>query len=121
MAFSSRIRELRQEKNLTLRALAKKVDVGFTYLSKIENQKLSFGDFPSDSLILKLAVALETDPDELLLLAEKIPSEIKQRFLQRPDVFRKIAKLSDRRLNDVMKFLERRRDLSRPAARLRTG
>jgi len=108
MTFGSRIRESRRAKNLTLRDVAKKVKVTFTYLSKIENQKLSFGEFPSVELILKLARALDADPDELLLLAEKIPDAIRQRVLQRPDVFRKMAELDDKRLDDVLEFLERR-------------
>ena len=107
MNFGTRIRELRQEKNLTLRDLAKKVKVTFTYVSKIENRKLSFGEFPSDDLILKLARALGADSDELLLLAEKIPDAIRKRFLQRPDAFRKIAKLDDQRLDAVLEFLEK--------------
>lgn len=104
--FGSRIRELRQAKTLTLRDLAKKVGVTFTYLSKIENQKLSFGEFPSDDLILRLAHVLTADPDELLLLAEKIPHAIRKRVLERPDVFRKMADLDDKRLDAVLEFLE---------------
>ena len=107
MNFGTRIRELRQAKNLTLRDLAKKVKVTFTYVSKIENRKLSFGEFPSDDLILKLAHALDADSDELLLLAEKIPNTIRKRVLQRPDAFRKIATLDDRRLDEVLEFLEK--------------
>ena len=107
MTFGSRIRELRQAKNLTLRDVAKKVKVTFTYVSKIENQKLSFGEFPSNEMILKLARALDADPDELLLLAEKIPDMIRKRVLQRPDAFRRIATLDDRRLDEVLEFLER--------------
>jgi transcriptional regulator with XRE-family HTH domain len=91
MTFGERIRELRQVKNLTLRDLAKKVRVTFTYLSKIENQKLSFREYPSDDLIVKLACVLDADADELLLLAEKIPEAIRKRVLERPDVFRKMA------------------------------
>jgi HTH-type transcriptional regulator, competence development regulator len=107
MTFGSRIRELRQAKNLTLRDVAKKVKVTFTYLSKIENQKLSFGEFPSDDLILKLARALDADPDELLILAEKIPAAIRKRVLQRPDLFRRLCGLDDEKLDAVMLFLER--------------
>lgn len=105
MSFGNRIRELRQAKNMTLRDLAKKVKVTFTYLSKIENQNLSFGEFPSDELILKLAHALGGDPDELLLLAEKIPDAIRKRVLQRPDVFRKMASLDDSSLDKVLEFI----------------
>src|SRR2546421_8772737 len=107
MMFGSRIRELRQAKNLTLRDVAKKVKVTFTYLSKIENQKLSFGEFPSDELIVRLARALDGDPDELLILAEKVPDSIRKRVLQRPDVFRRLSSLNDKRLDDVLEFLER--------------
>ena len=64
--------------------MAKKVRVTFTYLSKIENQKLSFGEFPSNELIIKLASALDADPDDLLLLAEKIPDAIRQRVFSAP-------------------------------------
>ena len=106
MTFGGRIRELRQAKNLTLRALAKKVKVTFTYLSKIENQKLSFGEFPSEELIVKLATSLDADTDELLLLAEKIPDAIRKRVLERPDAFRKFASLNNNRLDDVLKFLD---------------
>jgi HTH-type transcriptional regulator, competence development regulator len=107
MNFGTRIRELRQAKNLTLRDLAKRTKVTFTYLSKIENQKLSFGEFPSSDLIAKLACVLGVDADELLLLAEKIPDTIRKRVLQRPDAFRRIATLDDRRLDEVMAFLDK--------------
>lgn len=106
MTFGERIRELRQVKNLTLRDLAKKVRVTFTYLSKIENQKLSFGEYPSDDLIVKLARVLDADPDELLLLAEKIPQAIRKRVLERPDVFRRMAALDDKRLDAVVEFID---------------
>lgn len=102
MTFGNRIRELRQAKNLTLRDVAKRVKVTFTYLSKIENQKLSFGEFPSDDLIVRLARVLGADPDELLLLAEKIPDSIRKRVLQRPDVFRKVADMDDAALDRLM-------------------
>jgi len=106
MTFGERIRELRLAKDLTLRALAKEVGVTFTYLSKIENQKLSFGEFPSNEMILKLASALEADPDELLLLAEKIPEAIRKRVLERPDVFRKMAGMDDNQLDDVLSYID---------------
>ena len=107
LTFGSRIRELRQAKSLTLRDLAKRVRVTFTYLSKIENQKLSFGEFPSNELIQRLAHDLDGDTDGLLLLAEKIPDAIRQRVLQRPDVFRKIANLDDKGMDAVLEFLDR--------------
>ena len=71
MTFGDRIRELRKAKNLSQRELASKVKVSFTYISKIENEKLDFGDYPSEELILKLATALDGDPDELRVGSQK--------------------------------------------------
>src|SRR5690606_16680653 len=68
MRFGERIRELRKAKNMSLRALGEAVGVSFTYISKIENEKLDFGDYPSEDLIRKLAQALDADEDELLVL-----------------------------------------------------
>src|SRR3954470_10052038 len=99
MIFGQRVRELRQGKRLTLRALAKKVQVNFTYLSKIENHKLNFGDYPGEGLIRKLAKVLKADEDELLLLAEKIPDDIRKRVVERPDAFRQLARLDDKALD----------------------
>ena len=82
------------------------VGVSFTYISKIENEKLDFGDYPSEELIRKLAEALETGVDELLILAQKIPEQIRQRVIERPDAFRKIARLDGETLDKLLKELE---------------
>lgn len=107
MTFGERIRGLRKAQNLTLRALAVKLKINFTYLSKIENGKLDFGDYPSEDLIRKLAKFLGTDADELLLLAEKIPPHIKKRVIERPDAFRKFANLDDETLDRLLEEIER--------------
>jgi hypothetical protein len=52
-------------------------------------------------MIVKLASSLETDLDELLL-ARKIPPNIKRRVLERPDAFRKLAAFGDKTLNRVL-------------------
>jgi transcriptional regulator with XRE-family HTH domain len=59
---------------LALRDLAAKVGVGFTYLSRVENERLNLGDHPSEALIHRLAHALDADEEELLILAKRIPS-----------------------------------------------
>lgn len=102
MTFGERVRELRKAKNLTLRDVAAKVKVNFTYISKVENQRLSFGEYPSEDLIRKLAKVLEAEEDELLLLAEKIPADIKRRVIERPDAFRKLARLDDETLDRLL-------------------
>ncbi|MEZ6082260.1 MAG: helix-turn-helix transcriptional regulator [Pirellulaceae bacterium] len=100
--LGSRLRELRKAKQLTLRQLADRVDVGFTYLSKIENGKLETGHCPSDQLITRMAEELDADEIELLLLAEKIPDPIRRRFIERPEAFALLAKLKDADLDRVV-------------------
>jgi transcriptional regulator with XRE-family HTH domain len=109
MQFSERIRELRKAKNLSLRALAEAAGVSFTYISKIENDKLDFGDYPSEDLIGKLAAALGADKDELLLLAKKVPPEIRERLFERPDAFRKLASLDDAALDKFLQDIEKKK------------
>jgi hypothetical protein len=83
--------------------------INYTYLSKIESEKLDFGPYPSEELIRRLAEALGADVDELLLLAKKIPAGIRDRVLQRPDAFRKLASLDDVALDEVIRQVERRK------------
>jgi transcriptional regulator with XRE-family HTH domain len=102
MTFGEKVRAARKAKMLDLRGLAAKVGVHFTYLSKVENGRLDFGDAPGEGLILKLAAALDADADELLLLAHKIPEPIRKRVLERPDAFRRLAELDDAALDRVL-------------------
>lgn len=81
--FGERLRELRLAKHLSQRDLAEKVAArlrdedrrgfDFTYLSKIENNRLPP---PSTAAILQLAAELEADSDELLALAGKTPPDV---------------------------------------------
>ncbi len=107
MKFGDRVRQLRHEKGWTLRDLAAQVDVGFTYLSRIENERLNYGDYPSDALIHRLADVLETDEDELFFLAKRVPERIRMRVLQRPDVFGALAECDDKTLDKVMTQISR--------------
>lgn len=105
--FGQRIRELRQAKKWTLRELAPKVGVGFTYLSKVENEKLDFGVYPSEALIHRLAEALEADEDELVILADRVPVSIKRRIQERPEAFRMLASVDDKVLDKLLRVVER--------------
>ena len=49
MRFGDRVRDLRTSRGLSQRVLGKQNGVSFTYVSKIENEKLDFGDYPSES------------------------------------------------------------------------
>ena len=73
--FGVRLRELRIQARLTQRELADRVNIDFTYLSKIENGVLPP---PSERVILQLTEALNADKDELITLAGRIPPDIAQ-------------------------------------------
>lgn len=99
--FGQRVRELRQQKGLTLRELAPQVGVGYSYLSKVERGRLDFGDSPSESLIHRLADVLDGDEDELLLLAHRIPAAIAETIFGHPEIFRDLARCNEDQLQQI--------------------
>jgi HTH-type transcriptional regulator, competence development regulator len=113
--FGQRLRELRQAKKLGQRPLAAMVGIAHTYLSRVENENLDFGPYPSEELIVKLADVLGADADELLILANKIPPTIRKRVKERPDAFRKLASLDDKALDAVL--VQIGESAKRPSAR----
>ena len=64
---------------MSLRGLARLIEVEPAYLSKIEREIFPP---PSEALIVKIAGHLGEDPDRLLALAGKIPSDIKDLIIQ---------------------------------------
>lgn len=89
MSLGERIKELRRSRHLTQRQLADLAGVDFTYLSKIENDRLEHS--PSIKTLQDLARVLEVDELELMDLADKVPS-----------VFRPIT-----RSKEAMRFFRR--------------
>ena len=108
--FGTRLRELRRERGMTLRALADAAGLDFTYLSKIENGRAGY--FPGADTIRELAQILEVDALDLLHLAKKVPPELTtvagtpqaRRFLQRAS---EIASPKD--WDAMLDLLEKRR------------
>ena len=72
--LGSRIRELRKALGLTQRQLAELVGIDSTYLSKIENDVMTYS--PSTKALKRFADALKVDELELLRLAEKLPTDM---------------------------------------------
>jgi transcriptional regulator with XRE-family HTH domain len=101
-AFGDRIRELRKSKGYSLRKLAPLVGVGFSYLSKVENNRLDFDGSPSESLIHRLADVLEADEDELLLLARHLPQAMADRIFEQPELFRVLTEFPPTKLKSVV-------------------
>ncbi|MEZ6122969.1 MAG: helix-turn-helix transcriptional regulator [Planctomycetaceae bacterium] len=112
-----RIREIRKERNLTQRELADRVGINFTYLSRVENDRLDDEQTPREETLQKIARALNTDPDELLLLARRIPDSFRDRILAKPGIFRRILKMSDRALEDLLSGIEEPKTAEEPVVR----
>jgi transcriptional regulator with XRE-family HTH domain len=73
MTFGERLRQLRRAQRVNQRTLAARMGIDFTYLSKVETGAMPL---PSAETIIQLARALRADPDELLLLAGKVPADL---------------------------------------------
>ena len=82
--FGQMLRELRKKAGLSQRGLGDKVNVDFTYISKIES---GAKPPPSKKVIIKLATILNIDEEEMLILAGKIPEDIAE-MLRNPGVIR---------------------------------
>lgn len=106
MRFGDRVRVLRVGCGLTQQQVADRAGVSVSYISKVENGKLHFGDYPSEKFIHKLAEQLNADEDELLLLADKVPTSIRKRIRQRPELFRKLAAMDKQTLDRLESTLE---------------
>ncbi len=105
MQFGERVRELRVQQRLTQQTVADRMGVSVSYISKVENGKLHFGDYPSEKFIHKLATELKADEDELLLLADKVPASIRIRIRQNPELFRCLARMDRKTLKAFEKLL----------------
>lgn len=73
--FGQTLRELRRSKGISQRELAEKVSVDFSYISKLENDRLPP---PAADTIVRICLALGVPADELLALAGKVPNDIKE-------------------------------------------
>lgn len=86
--FGSFIREQRIAKNLSLRQMAKLIDVSPTYLSRIENEELQP---PSEETVGRIAAVIGCKTDTLMAQANRLPSEleriIKAKIRENPEVF----------------------------------
>lgn len=62
---------------MSQRELADRAGIDITYMSKIENSRIWT---PSEKVIQRVAKGLDADADELLVLADKFPSDLAQQL-----------------------------------------
>lgn len=69
--FGSRIRSLRQQQNMTLRSLAERTHLSYSFIASLEKGRYN----PSRESIYALSGPLEADVNELLMLAGFLPDQ----------------------------------------------
>jgi transcriptional regulator with XRE-family HTH domain len=80
MKFGKKLKLLRNKKGIGIKPLAEKLDVNYTYLSKIENDKA----IPSKETIKRMSTYFNVDVDELMILADKIPDDVERILRENP-------------------------------------
>lgn len=73
--FGQNLRELRRAKGISQRDLADQVSVDFTYISKLENDRMPP---PAADTIVKICDVLGVPSDELLASTGKVPTQMKE-------------------------------------------
>jgi transcriptional regulator with XRE-family HTH domain len=113
MSFGKRVLELRRQKRLTQRELAARLEIDFTYVSKIENDGLP--NPPSEQLIRKMAKELSVDAEELLDLAGKFDQRTLQNVVAEiPEAGILLRRLQNGQISkdQIKHFLEQSKDIT---------
>ncbi len=95
--FGQTLRELRRAKGVSQRDLAEKVGVDFSYISKVENNRLPP---PSADTIVKICEALSVPPDDLLAATGKMPTPVKEMLSTSPAALQFMREAHAMELND---------------------
>ncbi|GGA92401.1 helix-turn-helix domain-containing protein [Puia dinghuensis] len=82
--FGKLLKEIRHEKNISQRELALSVGVDYSYISKIENDRLPP---PAAETIIKIADSLKVPPEILLANSGKVSNDLKD-VISNPEAIR---------------------------------
>ncbi len=74
MILGKQLRKLRREKGVGIKIMASEIAIDHSYLSKIENGYI----VPSAEVIGRMARYLNYNNDELMVLANRVPEDIKE-------------------------------------------
>jgi HTH-type transcriptional regulator, competence development regulator len=106
--FGTVLRRLRQSKGLTQRDIARRIDMDFSYFSRLETDRVA--GLPTRMTIEKIAQAMQcttTETAELLAAAGRISEEMQARPELRR-LFRTAAQLSPSVLEELVQQAEER-------------
>lgn len=90
--FGQRIKRKRRELSLTQRQVADALEIDFTYLSKLENDR---GEPPGERTVRRIAIVLKEDEEDLMALAGKVPEQLRDRALRDVAFARLLRRLPD--------------------------
>ena len=110
--LGQRIRELRDQEDLSLRELAEKVGVSAAFLSDIELGRR----YPSDSKLMKIAQALGSSLDELQTYDTRPPvDELKRLSAENPTYGLALRRVINKKISpdDLLKFADKHRQRRR--------
>ena len=79
--FGQTLKDIRRSKSITQRELATAVGVDFSYISKVENDRMPP---PAADTIVKICEKLGVPPDRLLAMTGKMPTPIKEAISETP-------------------------------------
>lgn len=105
MNFGEMLRELRKTQGYSQRELAEILEVSFTYLSKLENNRMDRP--PSEDLIRRMAEALNAKADDLLVLAERIPTDIAGIILGQPESIELLRSMEDMSRDEWREWIQK--------------
>jgi transcriptional regulator with XRE-family HTH domain len=107
-SFGSRLRALREEKKFGLRELASKAGISPAFLSKVESGKEKP---PAEGKLRALAKTLDYDPEVLMALAGRLPTDIVEIIQRHPSQYvallRALRLRSAEQLNGLRVYLSR--------------
>ncbi len=102
------VRETRQQQDIGVRELARRIDKSGSAIVRIEQ------DDPPPSVaeetLRSIANELDLNPDRLITLAGKTPSDVKPDDEEEAALFRKVKRLDDEQREDIFEVLEHLRD-----------
>lgn len=81
MTFGNLLRKLRYQQDIGIKKLAAEINVDYAYLSRIENDKIK----PSERAIERISKYFNYSKDELMILGDKIPEDIKAILRENPE------------------------------------